>query len=519
MYSKLFQVNLKKTIFIILMSASIHVNLFAQEEITINFEDLDIKSFIKITSKILNKNILISPEIKGKVNFIVNKKVYKEDILGILIYVLKSKGFTMIKEDNIFQIVRLNDVENKDMKVIYLKNAESKNIIKIINGLITQNKNNNVFATIDDDSNSIVLLGPKDKLDSFVLLIKELDVDRQQVYVQAKIVEVSESKTREVGLKYGLGGAKQYSSGLASFIASLSENSIIPSIPAVSQDSDGNYISNDILSMGVSLNLLNQNGAADIVSEPSLLCINNQKSTLYVGQTVSIKTGSTTSTGSVVNDSFKREDIGLTLSVKPRISTGGKVLLEITTKVEDVSKSSGANGQPDTSKKELETSAIVNDGESIILGGYIKNTNSETIDKVPFLGDLPLLGSLFRNKREVKDKINLVIIITPYIVPKSKDLTYVRNKLAQLKLLENKYTKDALLRLEIANIKEKRFDLDREEERFLLEEDKTELKEDILVFQEEKKEYFDEVNDASNDKLSEKELHHKRVQEILGGDT
>ena len=574
---------------------------------------------IKITSKIIDKNILLTQNINGKVDFISNKPVYKDDILNILIYTLEAKGYTVIENNDILRVVRLNDaskynmpvLDNKESKtfqmvteifpientnvdyasskirhlisksaklvtdkesnsivitdfpqniatikkvisiiskdskkyikivklknikaanvlgdlksvaktiynekitkekvdillnkdtnsimfvgkkknvdylvkylqnidndgsmiaktvnVIYLKNAESKNVIKMLQGIIANKKykdpNKKPYVSSDEESNSIILMGQKDELDYFKELISKLDIDRQQVYVKARIIEVSEKRTRDVGIKYGLTGSIANSNGLTSISAALSENYSLPSIPLVS--SSGSVINKDVLAMGVSINLLNQNGAADIVSEPSLLCINNKKSSIYVGQTVSIKTATNTSTGGVTNDSFKREDVGLTLAVKPRISNGGKVLLEISTKVEDVSKSDGANGQPDTSKKELSTSAIVNNGESVILGGYIKETKSNTEDKVPFFGDIPILGALFRSNREVKDKINLVIIITPYIVPKSKDLTYIRNQLAQLKILEDKYTKDTILRLKQAKLKSKQDDIIRDEE-------------------------------------------------------
>ncbi len=666
---------LNKIVFSILLSMVLSANLFAKKEVVINFKNLEIQDFIKITSKILDKNILISSPIKGKVEFITNKKIYKEDLQNILLYVLQSKGYTLIENGNILRIIRLSDAAKnnvpvynnsdklsnlqmvteifnidflnvdylsskirhlisksaklvtdkesnaiiltdfasniqtvktviemvakdskkdiqtvalkniqaasilsdlklvaksifnekivkekvaillnkndnsimfvgskknvdflakylqdvdkngslveKTVEVISLKNAEAKSVIKIITGIITQktykDKNNKPFASIDEESNSIILLGPKDELDYFRKLIMKLDIDRQQVYVQAKIIEISETKTKDVGVKYGLTGSREYSSGLASFSASLSENAIMPAIPLVS--AAGNVINRDVLAMGISLNLLNLNQAADIVSEPSLLCINNKKSSIYVGQTVSIKTASTVSktTGSVSNDSFTREDIGLTLSVKPRISNGGKVLLEIMTKVEDVSKSSGANGQPDTSKKELETSAIVNDGESIILGGYIKNTNSETVDKIPFFGDIPLLGALFRNKREVHDKINLVVIITPYIVPKTKDLTYIRNKLAHLKLLEDKYTKDTILRLEKAKLQSKEEDLKREQEKIELDESRLELRGEMLEFSEDKKDYYDEKKKRKEKKLTENQrLHQERIRKMFG---
>jgi general secretion pathway protein D len=574
-----------------------------EETININFKNLQINDLIKITSKIINKNILLTKKINGKVDFISNKPVAKSELINVLIYVLESKGYTLIENNNLLRVIRINDASkynvpvinkneiktfsmvteiftvnntnvdyisskirhlisksaklvtdkesnsiivtdfksniktikkvikiiskdtkkyiktvklnnlaassiladlknvaktiynekvlkekvnillNKDtnsimfvgkkhnvnylvnylknmdkkgsliektVKVIYLKNAESKNIIKILSGVISnkkyKNQNDKPYVSSDEESNSIILMGQKQQLSYFEDLVNKLDIDRQQVYVQARIIEVSEKRTRDVGIKYGLSGSIEKTSGIASISATLAENFSMPSIPLV--NSSGGIINKDILALGASINFLNQNGAADIVSEPSLLCLNNKKSTIYIGQTVSIKTATKVSSGGVSNDSFKREDVGLTLSIKPRISNGGKVLLEISTKLEDVSKSDGANGQPDTSKKELDTSAIVNNGESVILGGYIKSTKSITEDKVPFFGDIPILGALFRNERDVSDKINLIIIITPYIVPKSKDLTYIRKKLTALKRLEDKYTKIAVKSLQ-----------------------------------------------------------------------
>jgi len=623
-----------------------------REQININFKGLQIIDLVKITSKIINKNILLSVRVNGTVDFISNKPVYKDDIVNILSFVLEEKGYTLIENGNILRIVRINDASkynlpiftnhskiktnkliteiftvqhsdvdyvsskirhfisksaklvtdkksnsimitdftsniktikkvigiiskdaqktiktitlknikaseivsdiknvaktvfnekiekekvsillNKDtnsimfvgkkknvqfltkylldieakgsliekvVEVIYLKNAEAKGVMSILTGVIGnkkyKNTNDKPFASVDDESNSIILMGQKEELKYFTQLIKKLDIDRQQVYVQARIIEISEKKIKDVGVKYGLFGGQSGSNGLLTFSTKLAESG--SSALAVDLGKFGVSSPTGLtegLALGATINLLNQNGAADIVSEPSLLCINNKASSIYVGQTVSIKTSKTNGTTST--ESFSREDVGLTLKVKPRISNGGKVLLEISTKVEDVTKTDGANAQPETSKKELETTAIVNDGESVILGGYIKATKGNTIDKVPFFGDIPILGALFKSKREVKDKINLVIIITPYIVPKSKDLTYIRNQLAQLKLLEDKYTKDTILRLEKAKKEYKEEDKRREEE----------LQE------------LDETPQSTHQQSTEdKILHEQRVKEMFG---
>ena len=502
---------MNKNILGILFSLIMSVNLFAKEEIVINFNNLQIKKLIKITSKILNKNILISSDIKGKVEFITNKKIYKEDILNILKYVLESKGYIIVEDKNILRVIKVSDASQKVVEVIYLKNAESKNIIKIINGIITQKTNKNIkkntkiHATTDDDSNSIILMGQKDELNHIKELIQKLDIDRQQVYVKARIIEISEKGTSNMGVKYGLDGLSSSGDSALTFAGKLGGPAI-----ALSEATSGSVALpkiTDGLILGASINLLKQNYALDLVSEPSLLCVNNQESSIYVGESRSIPTGMTVGTTTTTN--YKREDIGLTLKVKPRISNTNKVTLEITSIMEDVTETD-QNGQPNTNKKEVKTTAIVTNGESVILGGLTKNKKESTINKVPFFGDIPVLGALFRNNSELNDKINLVIIITPYIIPKSEDLTYIRNQLAELKLLEDKYIKETIFRLEKSKLRAKKEDLEREEKIL-------ELKEDRLDLSKDKKGYYNIKKLDQVDVLSENErLHEERVKEILG---
>jgi len=656
----------------ILLSIFISTSMFAKEQININFKDLEIDDFIKITSKIMNKNILLTSKIKGKVDYISNKPIYKEDIINILVYVLKEKGYTILESEGILRVVKLNNVAkynapvynnsiniasykmitevfnikninvdyvsskirhlisksaklvtdkesntivitdfvanirtiqkvisiiskdaqktiktieleniqgvailsdlknvaktvfnekiekqkvaillNKDtnsimfvgvkenvkfltkylqdidkkgslvqktVEVISLRNAEAASILKILTGIIGQkvykDKNNKPFASVEEESNSIILMGTKEELIYFKILIEKLDIERQQVYVQARIIEVSEIGMSNMGIKYGIEGITSSNGGAFNFAGNLGGAAMAISA-ATAAHIDIPKVSDGII-LGASINLMKQNLALDVVSEPSILCSNNKESSIYVGRTVSIL-DTTAGTGDTSKNSYKREDIGLKLKVKPRISSGNKVTLDLSVILEDVDNEQGANGQPNTSKKEVTTIAIVNNGESVILGGLVKNKKSSTVDKVPLLGDLPLLGSLFRNSAELEDKINLVIIITPYIVPKSKDLTYVRNQLAQLKILEEKFTKDTVLRLKKAKINAKKNDLKREQDYILLDEYKDDLKDEMLDFSEDKKDYYDNKAEEEKEKLTESEiLHNQRVKEIFG---
>jgi general secretion pathway protein D len=164
-----------------------------------------------------------------------------------------------------------------------------------------------------------------------------------------------------------------------------------------------------------------------------------------VGETKSFKTGQTTNT-SGTTESYKREEIGLRLKVKPRISNN-KIILQINTVLEDA-KESTTSENLDTSKKEVITTAILNNAESVIIGGLIKSKKFQTESGLPVLKDIPILGSLFKNEKYINDKINLVVIITPYIVPKDSTLSIIKSKVDYLQSLEDVYVNSLIKKLE-----------------------------------------------------------------------
>ena len=271
-------------------------------------------------------------------------------------------------------------------------------------------------------------------------IINTLDIPRQQVYVSAKIVEISTNKSKVIGARYGLLGGTANSSGLYTLNTNMGGSTLVSEVSSL-LGSDLPTITKG-LALGASLSLLNDNGAADIISEPSLLCINNLESSIYVGKTESIITQSNvgSSATDVNQNKYTREDIGLTLKVKPRISSDKKVLLEVKVTLEDVIPNS-AEGLPTTTKRDVVTTAIVKNGESIIIGGLVKDKVSKNIHKIHLLGDIPILGYLFKETTDNHDKINLVIILTPYIVDNKLGVSSLREALAKLNLIERKFAK------------------------------------------------------------------------------
>ncbi len=567
--------------------------IFLNAKVNLNFQNLDINDFIKMVAKITNKNILITQPISGRVNFISVKPIDEKEVYSILLNILRSRGYTIIKDNGFLKVVResqaikegpeisphfdqiqtdiikLNNIParsafnavaylksnygrivinsdknmlivtdypsnlkvikevlkridsknatslrnitlnntsvtkiypklnqiattlynpkiykykiipneasnsmilagernvvyklarvvksldvkpkqiNQITKVITLKNSDAINIAKILQNIIkTKYKKNPPSITVDKETNSIIVLATEEQIDTIKTIINALDTPKEQVYVKARILEISNSKAAEIGTKFGLYAGSGTASGLYTLSANLGGPAIAfdvtslgLAIPTIKQG----------IALGATLDLLETYGAAKKLSEPSILCINNTPSTIYVGKTVSVLTGKTTSTST--SESYAREDIGLTLKVKPRIDSDNKVALNVDAVIEDLLPGSPV-AMPITSKRTINTTTIVKNGQSIIIGGLVRDNKDITLKKVPLLGDIPIIGNLFRHKQINKDKTTLVIVLTPYIVKKSDDLDKLRSTLVKLNELEKKFVKNIKKKIDEKN--------------------------------------------------------------------
>ncbi len=376
-----------------------------------------------------------------------------------------------------------SDQKEKDIELVYIKNADAESVSKILENLISNkgfNKNienisssqnggrtntkltksdkrqpqkrempnnSNIVKkdegpniTFDKQLNAIMVFGTKKERTVLKSIIEKLDVERKQVYVKARILEINNDKASEIGMQYGIIGGVSDSSGLYALSNKMGlddagaalnlANSINLEIPNVKK----------ILALGAAVSLLSEKNAANIISEPSILCINNEESSIYVGKTISVVSQS--SVGSTTTDInrniYNREDIGLTLKIKPRISADSKVSLGVEISSEDILPGSMV-GLPKTTKRVVKTSAIVKNGETIIVGGLVRDKESKNKSGIPIISNIPLFGKIFQFERTQHDKTTLLLMLTPYIVEQSADLTKLRYELGKLYMLEQKY--------------------------------------------------------------------------------
>ncbi len=361
----------------------------------------------------------------------------------------------------------------KQTAVIPLKNTEAKDIVKVVNQLLkAQSKTSPAgIPTVvsEPNTNSIVISGTASDIMELKNILKELDKEQMQVYVKARIIEVNQEKSSDIGFKYGLTGGEANSNGLFSMAMRMGGATVVPDIKALKIDIPKLKSG---LAFGAAIDFLATNGAARVVSEPSILCLNNKESKIYVGQRQSIATSTKTKDSSIdySTNTYSREDIGLTLKIKPRISNDGKVTLETDTTIEDVLKESSKQvGMPTTTKRQVTTKAIVKNGESVIVGGLMREGVHEGESRVPLLGDIPLIGELFTHHSDSGDNVNIVIVLTPYIIKTSEDLTELRVHLAELNELQNMFSEEFERRIKQRRYKhKKRIESQRDDEQIVL---------------------------------------------------
>jgi general secretion pathway protein D len=423
---------------------------------------------------------------------IVSEKVaVMQDISGNAIILVGKQSNLQRLENYIAQLDREGQGDTQKMHVIPLSNSNVEDMEKILSKIVPQmtgaanNGGARAGAPIgkggkpvpkaviasDAERNALIVLASEDQYQNILDTVKQLDVEKSQVYIQAKIVEVNTNLAENIGLKYGFNGGSITSNGLFSISANAGaaplalSSSLLGFLNNTTTQFDNNgnaYTSNErafefdsgitkVFSLGAQLDLLKQNGAAQILSKPSVLSTNNKESSIYVGRTQSILTQaqqSTQGSSSVINN-YSREDIGITLKVKPRLSSNNKVSLEIETTIEDILPGSGTSAdRPTTTKRSVKTNAIVNHAETIILGGLIKSADGKSVTKIPILGDIPIIGRLFTSKGNSGSKVNVVIYITPYIIKKSSDLSSLRQHLSELEAVQQQYNKIVFEELE-----------------------------------------------------------------------
>jgi general secretion pathway protein D len=282
----------------------------------------------------------------------------------------------------------------------------------------------------DPATNSIIITAPDAIYNNLRAVLDMLDIRRLQVYVEALIAEVTATKAAEFGVQFqdvNVGGTQAAPFGGTNF-GSAGQNIIgIAQNPA----SVGQGLSigvakgtvtiggAQILNLSLLVRALETDNNANILSTPTLLTLDNEEARIVIGQNVPFITGSYAVSGAATTptpfQTIERRDVGLTLRIRPQISEGGLVRLQIFQEVSSIADATGAAGVI-TNKRSVESTVLVNDGQIIVIGGLIQDSVSDTVSKVPGLGDIPFFGGLFKYNTRSRTKTNLMVFLRPTVV-------------------------------------------------------------------------------------------------------
>lgn len=362
---------------------------------------------------------------------------------------------TAINTERILGIVqRLDQPPIKGTsEVIRLRYAKSSDLVKIIDKLLTteqksadpQAKTQPVSVQADEATNSLVVHAPQDQMRAVRATIQKLDVRRAQVFVEVLIAEVSTDKAAELGITWQ---ALDPNPGKAETTASTSFREskgglTLGFLNKYVTDLAGNIVPD----LRIVLRALRSDNNTNILSTPNLLTLDNESAEIVVGQEVPFVTGqfvtsassTTTTTGSTGTDgtttgttttptvnpfqTIQRKNVGLTLKVTPHISEGDAIRMEIAQEVSSVSPTQ-VQGAADliTNTRSIKATVIADDGQIIVLGGLITDDFKDTVEWVPFLGKIPVIGALFRTKSKTAVKTNLMVFMRPKVIRSTADI-------------------------------------------------------------------------------------------------
>lgn len=347
--------------------------------------------------------------------------------------------------------------------VIYLRYAKATELVPILQGVSSSvaaaggegapppASGPKVDIQADETTNSLIVTAPPDSLQTLRQVIAQLDIRRAQVLVEAVIADITSERAAQLGISWvlnaaekspGAAGVISLGDGLNSILGAISEGPGGDPEFAIPDAAPGGLTAavgdlSGSLQFAAIIRALATDGESNLLSTPTLVTLDNEEAEIVVGDNVPFVTGQFTSTGAsegAVNpfQTIQRQDVGLTLKVKPQINEGNTIRLEITQEVSSLrsaaaSQSVGASDIT-TSKRLIKTAVLAEDGQIVVLGGLIDDTTRETLNKVPGLGDIPGLGWLFRYRETNLAKRNLMVFIRPVILRQPQYTDLVTNR-------------------------------------------------------------------------------------------
>ena len=428
---------------------------YSGRRIDLDFKDADIHNILRLLAEVGGVNVVTSDDVGGTVT-IRMRNVPWDQALDV---VLQAKGLGMVRQGNLIRVAPLAQLEQEreaaiarqkqqeqlaplETRLVPVSYATAQNLQPRVRELLSERGS----VSVDDRTNMLIVRDIVALLDNVEDLVRSLDTQTPQVLIESRIVEANSTYTRDIGIQWGgsatmssatgnptglrfpsdlavTGGSPLQTAstaGLSPFNEVVTTPNFAVNLPAVVGDGSGGALGitmgslSGAVNLNVRLSAAEAAGSVRIISSPRVLTLDNEEATIAQGTLIPFSQVSAQG----VNTAF--QEARLELTVTPHVTADGSVAMDVTvTRNEPDFGRTGAQGDPTILEREAQTQLLVDDGDTAVIGGIYTRNTGRNVDQVPFFGDIPVLGVLFKRRRFREDRNELLIFLTPRIVNRS----------------------------------------------------------------------------------------------------
>ena len=423
---------------------------YSGEKLSLNFQDIDVRSVLQLIADFTDLNLVASDTVQGNITLRLQNVPWDQ----ALELVLKTKGLDKRQVGNVLlvapadeiaarerqelesqrQIAELAPLRREVVQVNYAKAADIAQLFQSVTNKDGASEDRGSLA-VDDRTNNIIAYQTQERLDELRRIVSQLDIPVRQVMIEARIVEANVNYDKALGVRwggnyvgdqwsvYGKDGARSVDDdGLVKLpgtdtVGNIKLQDGLAPVPFVDMGALNStsglgigFISNNVL-LDLQLSAMEKSGNGEVVSQPKVMTADKETAKILKGTEVPYQEASSSGATST---SFK--EAALSLEVTPQITPDNRIIMEVKVTKDAPDFRNSLNGVPPIDKNEVNAKVLVNDGETVVIGGVFSNSQSKTVDKVPFLGDVPYLGRLFRRDVVTDAKSELLVFLTPRIL-------------------------------------------------------------------------------------------------------
>ncbi len=419
---------------------------YSGEKLSLNFQDIDVRSVLQLIADFTDLNLVASDTVKGNITLRLQNVPWDQ----ALDLVLKTKGLDKRKVGNVLLVAPADEIAARERQeleaqkqiaelaplrreLIQVNYAKASDMAKLFQSVTSADGagDDRGSITVDDRTNSIIAYQTQDRLDELRRIVAQLDVAVRQVMIEARIVEANVDYDKALGVNWrgasvgdtsyvisGRGGNRVGAPGYGQNIPNVQNpapslgNFVDMGAAGATSGFGIGFITNNAI-LDLELSAMEKTGNGEVVSQPKVVTADKETAKILKGSEVPYQEASSSGATST---SFK--EAALSLEVTPQITPDNRIIIEVkvTKDAPDFSQAASTGGVPSISKNEVNAKVLVSDGETIVIGGVFTNTQSKSVDKVPFLGDVPYIGRFFKRDLVQDKKSELLIFLTPRIM-------------------------------------------------------------------------------------------------------